>query len=69
MDEKGKEGQERGLPFPDVSLTLASLSPSPLPQVELSRWVGIEALRGSLFGKMRDAMKEDVERAVAALQV
>ncbi|GAX77872.1 hypothetical protein CEUSTIGMA_g5314.t1 [Chlamydomonas eustigma] len=35
--------------------------------VELSRWTGMEVIRGSLFPKMRDAMKEDIEKAVAAM--
>lgn len=30
--------------------------------------MGAEALRVSLFPKMRDAMKEDIEKAIAALQ-
>jgi len=34
------------------------------PQVELSRWVGMDVIRASLFKEMRDAMKEDIERAM-----
>ena len=37
-------------------------------QVELSRWIGIDAIRASLYPKMRDAMKEDIDKAVVALQ-
>ena len=36
-------------------------------QVELSRWIGVDAIRASLYPKMRDAMKEDIDKAVAAL--
>ena len=35
--------------------------------MELSRWIGADAIRASLFPKMRDAMKEDIDKAIAAL--
>ncbi|KAG1675584.1 hypothetical protein FOA52_014172 [Chlamydomonas sp. UWO 241] len=35
--------------------------------VELSRWVGADALRATVYPKMRDAMKDDVDKAIEAL--
>jgi hypothetical protein len=36
-----------------------------LPQVELARWLGAPMLRASLFDKMRDAIKDDIEKLLA----
>ncbi|KAG1659479.1 hypothetical protein FOA52_005506 [Chlamydomonas sp. UWO 241] len=36
--------------------------------VELSRWVGADVIRATLYPQMRDAMKDDIDKAVAALQ-
>lgn len=38
-----------------------------MQQVELSRWIGAEVVRTILFKNMRDAMKEDIERAMQAV--
>jgi hypothetical protein len=31
-------------------------------QVEMARWMGPDAIRATMFGQMRDAMKDDVEK-------
>lgn len=31
-------------------------------QVEMGRWMGADAVRATMMGRMRDAMKEDVEK-------
>lgn len=48
------------------SLCLPGCLPGPhlclLGQAELARWMGSDLIRAALFEKMRDAMKEDVEK-------
>ena len=41
-------------------------SPPSHHQVELSRWVGPDLIRSALFKDMRDAMKDDIEKAMQA---
>lgn len=48
--------------MPGLSHNIANPTPT---QVELSKWVGPETLRSCVFDKMRDAMKSELEGAMA----
>lgn len=37
-------------------------------QVELSRWMGPDAIRTLMFDKMRDAMRDDINRAMEMVE-
>lgn len=38
-------------------------------QAEMARWMGPDAVRATMMGQMRDAMKEDVEKLLQVCTV